>query len=160
MDTFELKRIGTITVAEGHYAIRVDRAYRPALTELKGFGFIQVLFWCHTLDTPEYRSLTRCRQPYKRSPATVGVFATRSPARPNPIALTPCAVMAVDETEGVVTVPFIDADDGSPLLDIKPYHPAVDRVRRAAVPDWCSHWPEWYEDSATFDWADEFVGAQ
>ncbi|MCG8477611.1 MAG: TrmO family methyltransferase [Spirochaetales bacterium] len=160
METFELKRIGTINAADGRCTIRVNRPYRPALAELTGFGFVNVLFWCHTLDNPEHRSLTRCPKPYRHAPDAVGVFATRSPARPNPIALTPCAVIDVDETIGVLTVPFIDADDGSPLLDIKPYHPAIDRVRRARVPPWCAHWPEWYEDAATFDWAAEFVHAR
>ena len=160
MDTFQLKRIGTINAAEGRFTITVEPPYRPALAELSGFGFVNVLFWCHALDTSDHRSLTRCRRPYRRSPETVGIFATRSPARPNPIALTACAVLDVDESGGVVRVPFIDAEDGSPLLDIKPYHPAIDRIREVSVPDWCSHWPEWYEDSATFDWAAELVNAQ
>ena len=159
-DTFQLKRIGTINSGNEGFTIQVDQEYRPALKELAGFGYAQILFWCHTLDTPEYRAFTISPKPYKRAPEEVGIFATRSPIRPNPIALTACALISVDEAAGVVTVPFIDADDGSPLLDIKPYHPAVDRIREVRVPDWCAHWPEWYEDSAHFDWAAEFVNAE
>ena len=46
------------------------------------------------------------------------------------------------------------------MLDIKPYHPAVDRIREVGVPAWCAGWPEWYEDSMTFDWGAVFENAQ
>jgi tRNA (adenine37-N6)-methyltransferase len=53
-----------------------------------------------------------------------GIFATRSPKRPNPIGLSVYRVLAVDGNR--VTVADVDAVDGSPLLDIKPYVPAFD----------------------------------
>jgi len=42
------------------------------------------------------------------------------------------------------------------VIDIKPYHPAVDRVKNVSTPSWCSHWPQWYEESGDFNWTDEF----
>lgn len=50
-------------------------------------------------------------------------------------------------------------DDQTPVIDIKPYHPATDRVKDVRVPDWCSHWPQYYEENETFDWQAEFVNA-
>lgn len=158
--TFQATAIGTIETSNGAYSIQVAPEYRPGLTELSGFGHIHVLFWCDKLDSPEYRAFVSCPKPYRKAPETVGVFATRSPARPNPIALTICQVTAIDPDEGTVHVAYIDADHGSPLLDIKPYHPGIDRVRDPQVPQWCAHWPAWYEDVAAFDWAAEFVHAQ
>jgi tRNA-Thr(GGU) m(6)t(6)A37 methyltransferase TsaA len=156
----ELKQIGTVRSADGEFVLQVDEPYRAALAELDGFGYVNVLFWCHYLDQPDYRQVVTCPQPYKDAPETVGIFATRSPVRPNPIAVSPSKLLGVDEAAGVVRLAYIDAEDGSPLLDIKPYHPAVDRVRDAPVPAWCAHWPQWLEDSAEFDWSAEFVHAQ
>ena len=83
-----------------------------------------------------------------------GVFSTRSPRRPNPIGLS---VVELLGREGpVLRVRGLDMLDGTPILDLKPYHPAVDRIRGAGTPEWCRHWPQWYEDSADFDWSAEF----
>lgn len=134
--------------------------YRPALSGLEGFGYVNVLTWLHQFDEPAYREVVTCPRPYRRAPETAGIFATRSPVRPNPIGLTACPVVSIDESAGLVTVGWIDAEEGTPVLDIKPYHPAVDRVRDAAVPEWCSHWPQWLEDGGAFDWEAEFVNAR
>jgi tRNA (Thr-GGU) A37 N-methylase len=66
----------------------------------------------------------------------------------------------VDLENGLVIVPWIDAEDGTPILDIKPYHPSSDRVRDVRMPEWCAHWPQSLEDSAAFDWEAEFVNAR
>ncbi|MDR0958673.1 MAG: tRNA (N6-threonylcarbamoyladenosine(37)-N6)-methyltransferase TrmO, partial [Clostridiales bacterium] len=50
---------------------------------------------------------------------------------------------------------YIEAFDGSPVLDIKPYTPSLDRVELPNVPDWCSHWPKCYEQSGDFEWESE-----
>ena len=71
-------------------------------------------------------------------------MATRSPIRPNPIAVTACALLAVD------------AENGTPVLDIKPYEPSDDKVRDVKMPDWCAHWPACLEESENFDWSKEF----
>ncbi len=80
--------------------------------------------------------------------------------RPNPLALTPVPVLALEPEQGLVRIPYIDAEPDSPVLDIKPYHPAVDRIREVDVPAWCAGWPEWYEDSMTFDWSAIFESAR
>ena len=72
----------------------------------------------------------------------MGIFATRSPIRPNPIALTAVEKLHIDYEKGVVQIAYIDANDGSPVLDIKPYTPSLDRIEAPEVPAWCAHWPK------------------
>ncbi len=158
--TYTVEAIGRVEAADASFLLRIDEPYRGALTELEGFSHINVLFWCHYVDTPEYRAITVAERPYAGAPAAVGIFATRSPVRPNPVGLTAVPVMSIDEEAGIVVIPFIDAENGSPILDIKPYHPSVDRIREVSVPEWCAHWPQWYEDSMTFDWGSVFENAQ
>ena len=86
----------------------------------------------------------------------MGVFATRSPVRPNPIALTASEIINIDFTNGMIRVTFIDANDNTPVLDIKPYTPSFDRVETPGVPAWCSEWPKSTEASGCFDWGQVF----
>ena len=159
-DQFSIDAIGRVATDEGGFALAIDEPYRPALAELDGFSHINVLWWCHLLDEPMFRARMVAEWAYRDAPEQIGSFARRSPARPNPIALSAVPVMSIDASNGIVRIPWIDADDGTPILDIKPYHPAVDRIREVSVPAWCASWPQWYEDSATFDWGAVFVNAQ
>ena len=84
----------------------------------------------------------------------LGTFATRSPERPNPIALSCAGVTYLKE--GRIGLDYLDAEAGSPVLDLKPYIPSLDRVEAPGVPDWCSHWPSSVETSGDFDWGAEF----
>ena len=67
----------------------------------------------------------------KANPLT-GVFATRSPFRPNLIGLSVCRIKSVDDAG--ITVDDIDAFDGSPIIDLKPYIPTIDSVPEASGP--------------------------
>ena len=82
----------------------------------------------------------------------VDILAIRSETRPNPVLITTAAVISIDQDKGIVELPWIEAETGTPIIDIKPYQPSSDRVKNVQLPDWCSEWPQWYEDSATFDW--------
>ncbi len=155
---FTMEPVGYIRSREDGFCLELDEKYAPALKELDGFSHINVLWWCHLWD--EYREIVEAPKPYTNGPEMVGIFATRSPVRPNPIALTTVAVTNIDHERGVIHLPYIDADNGSPVLDIKPYYPSEDRVKNVTVPTWCAHWPQWYEESADFDWAAEFENAQ
>ncbi|MEX1334957.1 MAG: SAM-dependent methyltransferase [Candidatus Limnocylindrales bacterium] len=159
-DHFQLQPIGHVEVAGDRFAIAIDEPYRDALIGLGGFSHLNVLWWCHRLDRPEYRAQTVAEKPYRAGPDRLGIFATRSPVRPNPLALSPVPVLDVDIGGGRIAIAFIDAEPGTPVLDIKPYHPAVDRIRDVGVPEWCGSWPVWYEDSMTFDWSAVFENAQ
>ena len=56
----------------------------------------------------------------------------------------------------VVSLTYFDAFTGTPILDIKPYQPSIDKVESPAVPEWCAHWPKNFETSGEFDWGKEF----
>jgi len=154
--TYKLRPVGTVHSAAHGVEIRVEPEYRDALTGLEGFSHVLTLYWFHLNDNDEARSLRVSNKPYSRGPDTLGIFATRSPLRPNPIAVTSSRILGVDTKSGVITVDCSDAEEGTPVLDLKPYHPSIDRVRDAKVPAWCAHWPRCVEENATFDWSAEF----
>lgn len=96
MNHFQVNPIGTIHHSEEGPCIRVDNAYIPALKALEGFSHINVIWWFDRLDDEKSRSLLQTEQPYKGAPAVMGIFATRSPQRPNPLALTASQVTGLD----------------------------------------------------------------
>jgi tRNA (Thr-GGU) A37 N-methylase len=151
MSKIEIAPIGRVSVDEskGSYALVVDAAYRKGLESLGEFGRIQALWWAHGVDDATMRSTLSCELPYAPG-VRAGVFACRSEYRPNPIALTSCGVLAVDQRKGLVTLDYIDAADGTPLLDIKPYIPVCDRAKDFKVPAWFRSWPEWIEGAGEF----------
>ena len=102
--------------------------------------------------SPEYAPALRGLDGYGH----VGVFATRSPMRLNPIAVSSVDIAYVDEEAATLGLYYIDAYPGSPVLDLKPYTPSVDRIESPSVPEWCDHWPKSYEESGGFDWEAEF----
>ncbi len=65
--------------------------------------------------------------------------------------MTIVGITFIDEPQGVLGIAFIDAEPGTPVLDIKPYY-GMDRVKEYQV-------PQWYEDAGIFDWAGEFENA-
>lgn len=159
-ETFELRRLGQVRIDAGEFLLDIEEPFRPALLELGGFSHVNVLWWADQVDLPFFRDMTVAERPYRNAPAAIGILATRSPARPNPLALSTASLISVDIDRGLVRVGYIDADAGSPIVDLKPYLPATDRVRNARYPEWAASWPEWYEDSATFDWGAVFENAQ
>jgi tRNA-Thr(GGU) m(6)t(6)A37 methyltransferase TsaA len=157
---YSIKPVGFVHIKDHAFNLEILPEFRPAVKELDGFSHIQVMFWFHFADYEAARSILVSEKPYKHAPEELGVFATRSPVRPNPIALTVAQIISVDMENGIINIAYTDADDNTPVIDIKPYHPATDRVKDVIVPDWCSHWPKWYEDNATFDWQNEFVNTR
>ncbi|HEX3019709.1 MAG TPA: SAM-dependent methyltransferase [Chitinispirillaceae bacterium] len=153
---FKLLSLGNVHATNSTWAIEIKPEYRDALIALEGFSHVEILFWLHLHDTPELRKTVTCDKPYKKAPDIVGIFATRSDYRPNPIGLSVCPVKSIDIKKGIVELYYFDAENESPVIDIKPYHPGVDRVKNVTTPAWCAHWPKWYEDLADFDWAEEF----
>ena len=148
--------IGRIENDRDSVKIVLDPAYRKGLTGLAAYSHVQVLWWMDGCDNAEDRGTLTETKPYVKGPETLGVFALRSPERPNPIAVSSVDIAYVDAETGVVGLYYIDAFSGSTVLDLKPYTPAIDRVEHPAVPEWCSHWPGSYEESGNFDWAAEF----
>ena len=156
MKNFIIKPIGYARCCQGDFSIQIEKEYRDALIGLNEFGHINVVWWFSECDNDEQRNILTVDRPYKGSPEKLGTFASRSPERPNPIALTVCEVLSIDEEKGEIRVPFLDAMDGTPILDIKPYTPSLDRVDRPLVPEWQAQWPQSIETSGMFDWSSIF----
>lgn len=148
--------IGTIKNKDGETTIQLHPHFKEALTGIDGFQYLQILWWFDGCDNDQSRSTLIEEKTYTNGPDKLGVFATRSPNRPNPIALTTVYVTYVDLEQGIIHVAYLDALDGSPVLDIKPYTPSLDRIEHPQVPDWCAHWPASNEESGNFDWEKEF----
>ena len=108
--------------------IRLLPAYAPGLRDLEGFSHIWVLFWFHM--NQDWHPFV---QPPRHRTRKVGVFASRSPYRPNPIGLSCVRLLAVEDDE--LLIAGHDLLDGTPVLDIKPYLPYADSFPEAA-PGW------------------------
>ena len=156
-ETATISFVGRVNARHDGFELALTPTFGPALDGLEGFSHAVVLWWAHAAASASDRDMRRCRAPYRSCTKDLGVFATRSPARPNPIGLSVIAVVRVDHESAVVLTPYIDALPGTPIIDVKPYHPSLDRAMSATVPDWCRHWPASLEDSATFDWGAEFA---
>ncbi len=157
MSNFTVHSIGRVHNDENGVFIEVDKNYLPALQALEGFSHINVLWWFSNFDDVQFRSTLKTERPYKGAPAVMGIFSTRSPIRPNPIALTAAEVIHIDHENGLIQIAYIDADNDTPVLDIKPYTPSLDRIEAPEVPAWCAHWPKSTEESASFAWENEFL---
>jgi tRNA (Thr-GGU) A37 N-methylase len=70
----------------------------------------------------------------RHAPEAKGVFALRSPARPNPVGLHTAGIVRIDRSAGTIELDAIDVLDDTPVLDIKPYFPSVDAIADAAIP--------------------------
>lgn len=156
MQNLSVSPIGRINANADGMCIKLEPKYIPALQALDGFSHLSVIWWFSDFDNEDMRNILETEQPYKKAPDNMGIFATRSPIRPNPIALTTVQVIHIDYESGVIQIAYIDANDNTPVLDIKPYTPSFDRVETPGVPKWCAHWPKSLEQSASFNWENEF----
>ncbi|MDR2909050.1 MAG: SAM-dependent methyltransferase [Oscillospiraceae bacterium] len=152
MEKLMLNAIGEIKTDEGNFRVVLNKSYAKGLAGLEGFGHVSVLWWFSGCDSEDARSVLTQPAPYKGGPAELGTFATRSPLRPNPIAVSCAGVTYIDGENGILGLTWIDAEDGTPVLDIKPYTPSLDRVEAPSVPEWCKGWPKSLEEASDFDW--------
>ena len=105
------------------------------------FSHIIVVFFMHQYSFDPEAHLIRRPQERADMPA-VGIFAQRAKHRPNPIGIT--TVELVQVQGNILTVRGLDAIDGTPVLDIKPYVPAFDTRLKAIVPEWIERLMEKY----------------
>jgi|GEM_PF-384766 len=102
--------------AEGR--VVVDPKYTSGLKDLDGFSHIILVFYFHRSASAPLLVTS------ERSPVERGVFATRSPDRPNHLGISVVRLIKIEKN--VLTVRDVDMLDGTPLLDIKPYSPLGD----------------------------------
>ena len=113
--------------------IVVNSNLTEALDNLDEFSHIIVLYWMHQL--PAGKPLTLKVHPMGKSELPlVGRFATRSPSRPNPVGQA--TVKLLERRGNILKVKGLDAIDGTPVIDIKPYIPGYDSVTDAKAPPW------------------------
>jgi tRNA-Thr(GGU) m(6)t(6)A37 methyltransferase TsaA len=112
--------------------VEVDAAWAGALDGIDEFSHVWLIWWLDRMDEPP---ATMHVHPERREELPeVGIFATRSPHRPNPLALT---VVELLERQGRrLRVRGLDACQGTPILDIKPYLRRGDLIPEATVSDW------------------------
>jgi len=121
-------------VEEGGSRIKIFSEISVGLRGLENFSHIIVLYWFHLRDNEKERKTLKVIPRRHQGAPEVGVFSCRSPSRPNPIGL--CVVKLEKIDDCTLTVKGLDAIDGSPVIDIKPYIPRADSIPNARVPDW------------------------
>jgi len=115
--------------------IVINENLTEALDGIEGFSHIIVLYWMHRTTR-----VTRATQHLKGHPMgrtdvpEQGIFAVRTPHRPNPIGKS--TIRLLERRGNILKVQGLDAIDGTPVIDIKPYIPGYDSARDATTPDW------------------------
>ena len=142
-NTFTLNPIGYVRRSGNNTYLEILEPFRPALKQLEQFSHVIVLWWADKHDNERSRTKLQTEPPYAKGHLT-GVFACRAEYRPNPIALTTCILISVDEASGRIEIGNIDAFDGTPIVDLKAYFPVCERVKQAHLPAWLADWPEWF----------------
>lgn len=141
-EALELRPIGRVEQTARGAVLRLFPVYRGGLKGIRDFSHVWVFYWFHENDNPGGRSVLEVYPRKDPDNPLTGVFGTRSPLRPNLIALSLCAISRVDEQDGEILVESLDARHGSPLIDIKPYLPHSDRTDAPRLPDWVNVTPE------------------
>ena len=113
--------------------IAVKDEYVPALEGLAEFSHIIVLFWLHEVSAKE-RASKRARPLRKAEIPELGIFAWHSSRRPNPIGMSIVRLLEIEADR--VTVQGLDAINGTPVLDLKPFVDHYYHVNNPIEPEW------------------------
>ncbi|MCS7238268.1 MAG: tRNA (N6-threonylcarbamoyladenosine(37)-N6)-methyltransferase TrmO [Thermoguttaceae bacterium] len=132
--SFTIYPIGHVERKGGRTFLVIHERYQPGLVGLENWSHIHVLWWFDRNDQPDRRAILQVHPRGDKNNPLTGVFACRAPVRPNLIGLTLCRVLKVEA--GVIEIGDIDALDGTPILDIKPFVPGTDCAQDVRVPAW------------------------
>ncbi len=111
----------------------IEEDLEESLDGLEEFSHIIVVFWMHKIP-PMRQPLGKIHPQGRAGLPLVGLFATRSPYRPNPIGVR--VARLVERKGNILRVVGLDAYDGTPVLDIKPFLPPYDSPADFKVPEW------------------------
>ncbi len=136
---YGINTIGQIRNVNGKSYIQLEQL--PVITS----SHIKIFWWFHKFDSDLYRGITMCDPPYENAPKT-GIFATRSPVRPNPIAMTIARVTRIDQKLKRIYLNGIESFDKTPCVGVCDYNPETDRIPDCQVPKWLEHWPKYLDD--------------
>jgi len=132
--------IGIVDKAgEDEAAVRIFPEFCSGLKRIDEFSHLFILYWMHRRDNEANRRTLLVFPKRHAVQVETGVFACRSPSRPNPIGL--CVVELKRLEDCTLIVKGLDADEGSPIVDIKPYLQRGDCFPDARTPEWTSHGP-------------------
>ena len=137
----QLQSVGTVySIDDKEATIRIFDEFCAGLRSVSDFSHLIVLYWAHMRDNKNDRSTLLVFPRRHAVSVEKGVFACRSPSRPNPIGL--CVVELVKVEDCNLIVRGLDAFQGSPIVDIKPYLPRADLISDARVPEWTLRGPK------------------
>ena len=132
--SFSIHPIGQVQKIDGRNVIVLDKKYQDGLLGLDQWSHVQVIWWFDKNDTPQKRAILQVHPRADKNNPLTGVFACRAPVRPNLIALSLCKIISVKDN--VIEVDKIDAFEGTPVIDLKPYAPGLDSASEVKVPKW------------------------
>ncbi len=115
--------------------------YAKGIRGLDQFSHALVVTHLHRASFDAERHIVRRPRGLATMPE-IGIFSQRAKDRPNPIGITAVRILGIGE--GFLDVRGLDAVDGTPVLDIKPYVPQFDRIDAATVPPWMDKLMEGY----------------
>ncbi|MHA1949053.1 MAG: TrmO family methyltransferase domain-containing protein [Candidatus Thorarchaeota archaeon] len=134
--SFHLSPVGFVEKKENKpVRLKINSEFWDATIQIEKFSHLHVIWWADGLDDDTNRSHLKDVPPFEDAEMS-GVFASRSPARPNLLCLSIVKLEKVDAESRALFVDQISANDGTPILDIKPYLPSSDRVDETRVPEW------------------------
>lgn len=140
MNAGKIEFIGEVDKCHQDYSqIKIYEKFRRGIKGIESFSHLIVLYWFHLRDSDEHRSTLLVTPRKHKGAPEMGVFGTRSPSRPNPIGL--CVVELIEVQNCILRVKGLDAIQGTPVIDIKPYLPRADSVPSAKVPEWALQGP-------------------
>ena len=111
-DTFRIFPVGYVRRKNEGIYLEIINEYIPAMLQLEHFSHVHIFWWFSEYQDNMYRKVTQSEPPYE-APLT-GVFASRSPVRPNPIGLSVVKILDVNNDNGIIEIADIDA-----------YHPQI-----------------------------------
>ena len=111
----------------------LDETLADGLDGIEDFSHVLILYWMHRAAEAEPVRMRRRPQGREDMPE-IGIFAQRARHRPNPIGVTAVRLLRRDKNRLVVQ--GLDAINGTPVVDVKPYVPQFDTVESPRVPEW------------------------
>ena len=130
-----VKTNAEIDAIRNHSAISeiiINQDLAEGLNGISSFSHLFVIFLLNQI-TPSERKTMKVHPRGRRDLPLIGVFATRTMLRPNPVGLTVVECLKIERN--ILTVKGLDAFDNTPVIDIKPYDP-WDKIEKPKVPNW------------------------
>ncbi|NLG04379.1 MAG: hypothetical protein GX567_11225, partial [Clostridia bacterium] len=137
---FEIEQAGIIRNSHGKTYLQFQETLPDIST-----NHIKIIWLFNKFEDKRYRRAVECKPPYG-DVKKMGIFATRSPVRPNPVAMTIAYVEKVDDEYKRIYISGIESFDKTPFLGVCDYHADYDLIENVSVPEWIEHWPKWFPE--------------